>query len=94
LIRNATAGLFTLLALPAFAQDTQSLAREAKNLFADLINLQFFYDATLQAGPADQTQQVLTLQPLIPFNLPLQRTGGRAAASAGRCRFPWAWVSS
>jgi hypothetical protein len=69
LIRNVTAALFTLLTLPAFAQDTQSLAREAKNPFADLINLQFFYDATLRAGPANETQQVLTLQPLIPFNL-------------------------
>jgi hypothetical protein len=69
LIRNAAAAHFAVLALPAFAQDTQSLAREAKNPFADLINLQLFYDATLRVGPVNETQQVLTLQPLIPFNL-------------------------
>jgi hypothetical protein len=69
LLRYATALLSTVLALPAFAQDTQSLAREAKNPFADLINLQFFYDATLNVAPANETQQVLIIQPLIPFNL-------------------------
>jgi len=68
-IRNATAALFAVLALPAFAQNTESLAREAKNPFADLINLQFLYDATLRVGPTNETQQVLTLQPLIPVNL-------------------------
>src|ERR1039457_1862072 len=69
IIRLATAALFTVLAVPAFAQDTQSLAREAKNPFADLINLQFFYDANLWVAPGNETQQVLTIQPLIPFNL-------------------------
>ncbi len=67
--RCATAALFAVLALPAVAQDTQSLAREAKNPFADLINLQFFYDANLRVAPGNETQQVLTIQPLIPFNL-------------------------
>lgn len=67
--RFATAALFTVLAAPAFAQDSQSLAREAKNPFADLINLQFFYDANLRVAPANETQQVLIIQPLIPVNL-------------------------
>jgi hypothetical protein len=65
----ATAALFTALASPAFAQDAQSLVKEAKNPFADLINLQFFYDANLRVAPANETQQVLTIQPLIPFHL-------------------------
>ena len=64
-----TVALFTALAFPAFAQDAQSLTREAKNPFADLINLQFFYDATLRVMPANNTQQVLTIQPLIPIHL-------------------------
>jgi hypothetical protein len=62
IIRCATAALFTVLALPASAQDAQSLAREAKNPFADLINLQFFYDANLRVAPANETQQVLIIQ--------------------------------
>ena len=69
LSRSAPVALFTALAFPAFAQDAQSLTREAKNPFADLINLQFFYDATLGVAPANNTQQMLTIQPLIPFHL-------------------------
>ena len=59
----------TIMVTPGFAQNTESLVREAKNPFADLINLQFFYDATLHVAPANETQQVLTFQPLIPINL-------------------------
>jgi hypothetical protein len=69
LIRCASAALLAALAFPAFAQDAQSLVREAKNPFADLTNLQFFYDATLGVAPANNTQQVLTFQPVIPFHL-------------------------
>jgi hypothetical protein len=69
LIRHATVALLSVLALPAFAQDAPSLVREAKNPFADLINLQFFYDATLGLGPGHETQQALTIQPVIPFNV-------------------------
>lgn len=69
LIRRATAALLTIVATPGFAQDSGSLVREAKNPFANLINLQFFYDANLHVAPANETQQVLTIQPLIPFNL-------------------------
>ena len=69
LSRLSTAALFTALALPAIAQETRSLAREAKNPFADLVNLQFFYDANLGVAPANNTQQVLTVQPLVPFHL-------------------------
>ena len=69
LLRCATAVLATVLASPAFSQEAQSLVKEAKNPFANLINLQFFYDANLHVAPANETQQVLTIQPLIPFNL-------------------------
>jgi hypothetical protein len=83
-IRYPTAAFFFLLAPPALAQDSaapaqqsstqqssaqQSLAQQAKNPFADLVNLQFIYDATLRVGPAGDTEQVITIQPLIPFNL-------------------------
>src|SRR5271168_1305573 len=54
-------------ASPAFAQDAQSLAREAKNPLANLTNIQFIYDATLNAGADNKTANVLTIQPVIPF---------------------------
>ncbi len=47
----ATAALFSVLASPALAQDSQSLVREAKNPFADVTNLQVIYDANLGCNP-------------------------------------------
>jgi hypothetical protein len=61
------AALFWILSSSAFAQDAESLVREAKNPFADLTNLQFLYDASV--GTRDQTSQVVTFQPLIPFEV-------------------------
>jgi hypothetical protein len=69
LIRCRAAVLFTVFALPAHTQESPSLAKEAKNPFADLIDLQFIYDANLNVGPNRNTQDVLTFQPLIPFKL-------------------------
>jgi hypothetical protein len=65
----ARAALFSALTLSASAQEAQSLAQEAKNPFADLVNLQFFYDANLGVAPANNTQQVVTVEPLVPFHL-------------------------
>jgi hypothetical protein len=65
----ARAVLFAALASPAIAQDAQLSAKDALNPFADLINFQFFYDANLGVAPANNTQQVLTIQPLIPVHL-------------------------
>jgi hypothetical protein len=63
----------TLLALawgqPGLAQDAPSLVQDAKNPFADLVNVQIFYDVSPGVGQADNTQQTLTLQPLLPFHL-------------------------
>jgi hypothetical protein len=67
LIATVQALALSVLALPALAQDAQSLVREAKNPFADVTNLQLIYDANLGLEPGNQTQQVLTVQPLIPF---------------------------
>jgi hypothetical protein len=67
-IWTATA-LLVALAAPAHAQQAPSMAQEAKNPFADLINLQLFYDANFGVAPANNTQQVLTIQPLIPIHL-------------------------
>jgi hypothetical protein len=67
--RCACAALLLSLAAPGLAQQDQSLAKEAKNPFADLINLQLYNDATLGVGPDKQTQGVVTIQPLIPITL-------------------------
>jgi hypothetical protein len=67
LLRCATAALLLILSSTAFAQDAASLVREAKNPFADLINLQFLYDATLE--PRNPASQMVTFQPLIPFDV-------------------------
>jgi len=67
--RLATAALFAAVALSASAQEAQSLAQQAKNPFADLVNLQFFYDANLGVAPANNTQQALTVEPLVPLHL-------------------------
>jgi hypothetical protein len=68
-IRNrlGIAVLLGAFALPAPAQDAQSLVREAKNPLANLINVQFFYDALLNVGPDKSVQDTLTIQPVIPF---------------------------
>jgi len=69
MVRCALAALLAVHALQAFAQEAQTLARAAKNPLANLVNLQFFYDASPGAGSGNQTQHVLTFQPVIPFGV-------------------------
>jgi hypothetical protein len=71
---SRAARIVVLALLAAFhtrvpAQESPSLVKDAKNPFADLVNLQLFYDANLGVGPANNTQQVVTLQPLVPVHL-------------------------
>jgi hypothetical protein len=66
-VTTAAMTFFAICAEPALAQDKQSLAREVKNPFANLTNLQFFYDANLNTGPEHKTQDVLNIRPVIPF---------------------------
>src|SRR5271167_3782968 len=68
-IRNrfGIAVLVAAFALPAHAQDAQLLVREAKNPLANLINVQFIYDALLNVGPDKNVQDTLTIQPVFPF---------------------------
>jgi hypothetical protein len=53
----------------AAAQSTQPLVQQAKNPFADVTNLQFYFDANLGLPPGNQVQPVMTFQPLIPFSV-------------------------
>ena len=63
------------LALPAAAQqapvraDADALARAAQNPVANMISLPFQNNTNLQYGPRDHTQNVLNIQPVIPFAL-------------------------
>ena len=67
---RCTIVLLAVLAVPcAHAQDTKSLARDIKNPFAKLPNLQVFYDANLNTGPQHQTQHVVNVRPVIPFDV-------------------------
>lgn len=67
-LRYAAAWLLLMARWSVQAQ-TPSPVQEAKNPFADQVNLQFLYDATLNVGPANKTEDVLTFQPLIPIDL-------------------------
>ena len=64
-----TALLLLACGRSALAQDAPSLIQDAKNPFADLVNLQIFYDVSPGVGQTNHTQQALTLQPLLPFHL-------------------------
>lgn len=63
------AALFQIPWSTAFAQEAQSLVREAKNPFADVTNLQLLYDGSVATESREQTSQVVTFQPLIPFGV-------------------------
>jgi hypothetical protein len=54
---------------PAFAQSEPSVLQTAKNPLANVVNVQFIYDANLGVGANDKTQHVLTFQPVIPFSI-------------------------
>ena len=45
------------------------LQRAAQNPVADLISVPFQYNAFFETGPLDKTQNVLNIQPVIPFSL-------------------------
>lgn len=61
-----------LFGTPAVAaqEDSQAnLAQQANNPIANLISLPFQYNANFDIGPNDRTQHVLSIQPVIPFEL-------------------------
>jgi hypothetical protein len=71
--RPVHAGLLGLLLLApgerVAAQDSEALAKAAQNPIADMISLPFQNNTNLNAGPKSQTQNVLNIQPVYPFNL-------------------------
>ena len=45
------------------------MAKAAQNPVADLISLPFQYNTNLDWGPDDDTQNILNIQPVVPFGL-------------------------
>lgn len=58
-----------LTASPALAQDAADLAKAAQNPIADMISLPFQSNTNFSVGPQKQTQEILNIQPVIPFSL-------------------------
>jgi hypothetical protein len=52
-----------------FAQSAEELAKAAQNPVADLISLPFQNNTNFNFGPEEDTQNVLNIQPVIPFGI-------------------------
>lgn len=53
----------------ASAQDSGNLAQEAQNPIANLISVPFQNNSNFNVGPFDKEQNILNIQPVIPFKL-------------------------
>jgi hypothetical protein len=72
LVILATSTLMAVKTNPVHAQealDDEDLARQTQNPVADLISLPFQNNTNFGLGPNDRTQNVLNIQPVIPFSL-------------------------
>lgn len=67
-----TITVMTTTANPVQAQGTQDdedLARRTQNPVSDLISLPFQHNTNFGLGPNDRTQNVLNIQPVVPFGM-------------------------
>jgi hypothetical protein len=53
----------------AAGDDAAALARKAQNPVADLISVPFQLNVNFDTGPLEKTQEILNIQPVIPFSL-------------------------
>ena len=65
----ALAVALSVTATPASAQDTSDLARQAQNPVASLISVPFQNNFNFDVGPREKLQDVLNIQPVIPFRV-------------------------
>ncbi|MGB5749596.1 MAG: hypothetical protein WBM69_21655 [Desulfobacterales bacterium] len=56
-------------ALAADKDTTANMAQQANNPIANMISVPFQYNGNFNIGPYDRDQHVLTIQPVIPFEL-------------------------
>ena len=72
-IGSLAVGLLGVIATPHPAaraqQSAEDLARAAQNPLASMVSLPLQWNANLDAGPKQQTQHVLNIQPVYPFRL-------------------------
>lgn len=61
--------IFSVLITVALADSTEELAKKAQNPVANLISLPFQNNTNFDVGSSKQTQNILNIQPVIPFNL-------------------------
>ncbi len=62
--------LINLIVVPCFGQEANNkeLTKAAQNPIADLISVPFQNNTNFGMGPHDRTQNILNIQPVIPFN--------------------------
>ncbi len=70
-LRGAALSVAMLIAMSsaAYAQQGEDLRQAAQNPVADLISLPFQNNTNFNVGTLDNTQNVLNIQPVVPFSL-------------------------
>ena len=66
---NETGNLVATEATPAAASNAEELRKQSQNPIASLISVPIQENWSFNIGPADRTQNVINIQPVIPFSV-------------------------